>query len=49
MYFQASTKIGDLITTLDRFEPRSAVLYYTMAQGFCRIVSLLTFVKTIIS
>ncbi|XP_063424970.1 tetratricopeptide repeat protein 21B-like [Mytilus trossulus] len=36
-YSEASAKIGDLITTLDRFEPRSAVLYYTMAQGFCRI------------
>lgn len=36
--------MGDLITTLDRFEPRSASLYYTMAQGFCRIVSWLTLV-----
>ncbi|KAJ8306896.1 hypothetical protein KUTeg_014980 [Tegillarca granosa] len=36
-YSEASSKIGDLITTLDRFEPRSAFLYYSMAQGLCRL------------
>lgn len=37
--FQASGKIGDLISALDRFEPRSSYLYYHMAQIFSRIVS----------
>ncbi|XP_078334495.1 tetratricopeptide repeat protein 21B-like isoform X4 [Crassostrea virginica] len=36
-YSEASNKIGDLISALDRFEPRSAFLYYHMAQIFCRM------------
>lgn len=36
-YSEASTKLGDIITTLDRSEPRSANLYHSMAQTFCRI------------
>ncbi|KAK7092869.1 tetratricopeptide repeat protein 21B-like [Littorina saxatilis] len=36
-YSEASTKIGDLITTLDRFEPRSGHLYSSMAQLFSRL------------
>lgn len=39
LLFQASGKIGDLISALDRFEPRSSYLYYHMAQIFSRIVS----------
>lgn len=44
LILKAAGKMGDLITTLDRFEPGSAALYYMMAQGFCRIVSWSTFV-----
>eukprot|EP00105_Crassostrea_gigas_P001449 XP_011413636.1 PREDICTED: tetratricopeptide repeat protein 21B isoform X1 [Crassostrea gigas] len=36
-YSEASGKIGDLISALDRFEPRSSYLYYHMAQIFSRI------------
>ncbi|XP_061174848.1 tetratricopeptide repeat protein 21B-like isoform X2 [Saccostrea echinata] len=36
-YSEASNKIGDVISALDRFEPRSAFLYYHMAQIFCRM------------
>ncbi|XP_048728803.1 tetratricopeptide repeat protein 21B-like isoform X2 [Ostrea edulis] len=36
-YSEASNKIGDLISALDRFEPRSSFLYYHMAQIFCRM------------
>ena len=37
---QVSGKIGDLITTLDRFEARGGHLYSHFAQTFSRLVSL---------
>ncbi|KAK3106370.1 hypothetical protein FSP39_018677 [Pinctada imbricata] len=33
----ASGKIGDLISALDRFEPQSSYLYFSMAQAFSRM------------
>lgn len=36
-YSEVSAKIGDLITTMDRFEPRSGHLYCHMAQVFSRL------------
>ena len=39
LVMQVSSKIGDLITTLDRFEPRSGHLYSRFAQTFSRLVS----------
>lgn len=37
---QAGSKLGDIITTMDRFEPKNAFLYYSMAQVFCRMVGM---------
>ncbi|XP_056392607.1 tetratricopeptide repeat protein 21B [Hyla sarda] len=34
---EASTKLGDLIHTLDRFEPHNAHLYYSMSLAFSRM------------
>ncbi|XP_052805384.1 tetratricopeptide repeat protein 21B-like isoform X2 [Mya arenaria] len=36
-YPEAASKIGDIITTLDRFESKNASLYCSMAQVFCRL------------
>lgn len=36
-YPEAGSKLGDIITTMDRFEPKNAFLYYSMAQVFCRM------------
>lgn len=36
-YSEVSSKIGDIITTLDRFEPHSGHLYCNMAQTFARL------------
>ncbi|XP_041371664.1 tetratricopeptide repeat protein 21B-like [Gigantopelta aegis] len=36
-YAEAASKIGDLISLLDRFEPRNAWLYCNMAQVFSRL------------
>ncbi|XP_060575597.1 tetratricopeptide repeat protein 21B-like isoform X3 [Ruditapes philippinarum] len=36
-YPEAASKLGDIITTMDRFESKNAFLYYNMAQVFCRM------------
>ncbi|KAK6970975.1 Tetratricopeptide repeat protein 21B [Biomphalaria glabrata] len=36
-YAEASTKIADLVTTLDKVEPQSGQLYYHMAQVFSKL------------
>ncbi|XP_052258735.1 tetratricopeptide repeat protein 21B-like isoform X2 [Dreissena polymorpha] len=36
-YPEAASKIGDIITTLDRFESKNASLYCSMAEVFCRM------------
>ncbi|KAL3836422.1 hypothetical protein ACJMK2_021855 [Sinanodonta woodiana] len=36
-YGEAAAKIGDIITTLDRFEPKNPWLYFSMTQCLCRM------------
>lgn len=38
---QISSRIGDLLTALDRYEPKSGSLYCHMGQVFSRLVSIM--------